>query len=189
MLFDFALFSSQWLADEIFCTVDFEDGEGAYGNGCETEVAADVNNCGGCGFVCQGQNANPNCVAGLCEFDCLVGFDDCDEDPNTGCETALTTLSDCGTCGSPCTLATPTQTRPVRPEAARWTPATPPSKTAMAWRRTAVRLISRRQSVTTGVAITPAFCRTPLKNAYSAPATSRRPTGAKRYRKRPEQLR
>jgi hypothetical protein len=104
-LFDFALFSSQWLSEEIFCAVDFEDCDDLYGNGCETDVANDVNNCGGCGIACQSQNATPDCVASLCEFDCLVGFDDCDEDPNTGCETALNTLTDCGTCGSPCVLA------------------------------------------------------------------------------------
>ena len=33
---------------------------------------------------------------------CDAGRGDCDQDPRNGCETALTTLSNCGACGVPC---------------------------------------------------------------------------------------
>lgn len=36
---------------------------------------------------------------------CEAGSGDCDKDPANGCETSLTTTTDCGACGNPCNLA------------------------------------------------------------------------------------
>ena len=40
------------------------------------------------------------CDNGLCVLPCPVGFADCSDEP--GCETSLTTLTDCGACGAEC---------------------------------------------------------------------------------------
>jgi hypothetical protein len=56
------------------------------------------------------QNGSNSCVGGVCVPICNPGFDDCDGDPNDGCETNLhTDESHCGACDDPCSnvLATP----------------------------------------------------------------------------------
>lgn len=42
------------------------------------------------------------CNSGNCEEPCPVGFADCDQDADNGCETALGTDHDCGGCGIAC---------------------------------------------------------------------------------------
>jgi hypothetical protein len=56
---------------------------------------------------CAFENGTGHCdAAGMCVIDdCDQGFDDCDDDPATGCETPLDTLTDCGGCGQACALA------------------------------------------------------------------------------------
>src|SRR5262249_22201915 len=40
---------------------------------------------------------------GMCGYDtCQAGFGDCDGDKTNGCEAALDTVSNCGTCGKTC---------------------------------------------------------------------------------------
>lgn len=68
-----------------------------------TNFETDVNNCGGCGVVCSLANATAACTDGECEVStCDAGFGDCDSDAANGCETPLTTTSDCGSCGNAC---------------------------------------------------------------------------------------
>src|SRR6185369_11798788 len=49
------------------------------------------------------------CQAGACTIACNPGFDDCDGDVSTGCETNVdTAVASCGTCGHACVLANAT---------------------------------------------------------------------------------
>jgi len=103
---DFALFASQWLAQRLDCPAGYEDCDDHYFNGCETHVAADVNNCGGCGIVCSLPHAAADCVDGNCVVgECAAGYGDCDGLPANGCERNLITdVSNCGYCGNVCNL-------------------------------------------------------------------------------------
>ncbi|MGE0784777.1 MAG: MopE-related protein [Sandaracinaceae bacterium] len=65
-----------------------------------------LTHCGGCDNACPTpDHAIAVCAAGSCDFTCMTGFDDCDGLPDNGCETALDTTSDCGTCGTSCSYA------------------------------------------------------------------------------------
>lgn len=73
-------------------------------DGCEVNVASDVNHCGGCGLRCETRpNTVARCETGTCQYACAPGYADCDGDPANGCEVA--TASDrehCGACGQRC---------------------------------------------------------------------------------------
>ena len=69
--------------------------------GCETDGNG-VENCGGCGVICDDTNGTPLCETGLCAISCNEGFDDCDGNVDNGCETPITTRHDCGACGNAC---------------------------------------------------------------------------------------
>ncbi len=74
-------------------------------NGCEVDAFGDVDNCGGCGVVCDVPNAVQRCVEpGRCEsVACLDGFRDCDTRPGNGCEARPSDdAKNCGTCGIVC---------------------------------------------------------------------------------------
>jgi len=49
---------------------------------------------------------NSTCVAGACGFVCNTGFANCDGLAQNGCETDITTTSNCGTCGHVCSVGT-----------------------------------------------------------------------------------
>jgi hypothetical protein len=89
------------------------DCDGVFANGCETGIAGDPSNCGGCGgttvsgtpnpaFICAGVDvlhAVPTCDNRVCGFgQCIQGWGDCTG--ATGCETDLTTIDNCGGCGN-----------------------------------------------------------------------------------------
>jgi hypothetical protein len=78
--------------------------DGAEPNGCETPLNT-LLHCGACGAPCGRPHATESCITGVCLIDaCVPGWGNCDGlDPN-GCETSLTTLSDCGACGVACSL-------------------------------------------------------------------------------------
>ncbi len=72
------------------------------------DLNADRRNCGACGRDC-GALAHVNaswvaCSAGRCVLTgaCASGFGDCDRNPDTGCESQLTSDVHCGTCGGAC---------------------------------------------------------------------------------------
>lgn len=89
-------------------------------NGCTIDGATDENNCGGCGKVCLSTAAahvdaiNGNqCLSGACNPSCASLYDDCDNNPNNGCEKSVgSDVSNCGacnvTCGTTNTTAAPT---------------------------------------------------------------------------------
>lgn len=81
-------------------------------DGCEENLASNNANCGACGRVCQfGASAHVNpatqagnsCSAsGACVPTCATGWDNCDSEPWDGCETDLTSVTNCGLCGRDC---------------------------------------------------------------------------------------
>jgi hypothetical protein len=79
---------------------------GTGGDGCETSVLNDPNNCGACGNTCAvAPNRSATCTMGVCGMTstCNVGFADCNALAPDGCE--INTRNDarnCGTCGNNC---------------------------------------------------------------------------------------
>jgi hypothetical protein len=74
-------------------------------DGCEENLASNNANCGACGRVCAtsaGTTANTCNASGACIPTCATGFDSCDSQPWNGCETNLTSLTNCGICGRDC---------------------------------------------------------------------------------------
>ncbi len=90
----------------VSCNSGFGDCDVDAATGCETNVSSDESNCGQCGAACFVQNGVAACAAGACTDDiiqCFDGFDDCDLDPDNGCEANLGgDPSNCGQCGATC---------------------------------------------------------------------------------------
>ena len=78
--------------------------DGSTANGCEIDLADDVENCGRCGVTCQPDGSGrPHCDAGSCRIDCAEGVRNCDGDTGNGCETeVMTNPRHCGGCGNDC---------------------------------------------------------------------------------------
>ncbi|HOX46409.1 MAG TPA: choice-of-anchor D domain-containing protein [Myxococcota bacterium] len=70
--------------------------------GCETRTDNDPAHCGDCDTVCTNAHGGIACANSLCSPSCSSLWGSCDGDPIDGCETQLTSLSDCGFCGTPC---------------------------------------------------------------------------------------
>jgi len=89
------------------CAPGFGDCDGLADNGCEQDVSADVQNCGGCGLACNFQNGSGDCSGGQCVIAaCNDGFGDCDGDGYNGCEADFSSdVDNCGSCGSTCQVA------------------------------------------------------------------------------------
>jgi len=88
----------------VSCDAGYADCNITDDDGCEVHTDTDVQSCGGCGTVCSFEHASASCVAGECVMGaCDESWDDCDGDPDTGCEAdLLTSLAHCGACDSPC---------------------------------------------------------------------------------------
>lgn len=72
------------------------------------DTRSDVEHCGGCQQRCQFANGIASCVGGRCALaSCNAGFADCDGNASNGCETPLSTASNCARCGDACTGGTP----------------------------------------------------------------------------------
>lgn len=87
------------------CQQYFGDCDGnLQSNGCEANHSFSPLHCGRCDHPCPSQPHRPGaCVLLSCSTGpCEEGWGDCDGQPVNGCERALTTTSDCGTCNVPC---------------------------------------------------------------------------------------
>jgi hypothetical protein len=87
------------------CTAGYADCDKMVGDGCESQVASDPMNCGGCGKVCPAPpNVATTCANGMCGLGgCLPGFADCDGNAANGCEVNLMTdPNNCSMCGMKC---------------------------------------------------------------------------------------
>ncbi|UJR87117.1 hypothetical protein [Sandaracinus amylolyticus] len=86
------------------CDPGWDDCNGLPGDGCETRTQTSVDHCGACGNACDLANAGEVCTNGTCDVgSCMPGFDNCDGQAATGCEThTQTSTAHCGTCGYAC---------------------------------------------------------------------------------------
>ncbi len=87
------------------CNAGFADCTAAAG--CETQLGTNQN-CYACGKACSNGHGTTSCTGNpgtfACTPACATGFKDCNSDADDGCETSTTTLTDCGTCGNPCSF-------------------------------------------------------------------------------------
>ena len=88
------------------CTGGYADCDGAAGNGCEVNLASDVNHCGSCPGRCALAQATAACASGRCLVaSCDAGYADCNGAAADGCEVDLrSTPTSCGACGRACAL-------------------------------------------------------------------------------------
>jgi hypothetical protein len=86
------------------CDPGFADCDGVASNGCETNIATNVNNCGLCNNACMLPNAQADCAKGTCAVAaCQVPFADCNGAASDGCEANLQSdAANCGACGQAC---------------------------------------------------------------------------------------
>ncbi len=86
------------------CDTGWFDCNSQEGDGCETDIFTDPENCGGCGSACTFPNGLGQCAGGSCFLvGCVSGYDDCNNDPSDGCETDLSNdVNNCGFCHNRC---------------------------------------------------------------------------------------
>ncbi len=90
----------------VTCDLGWDDCNANLADGCETDVAADPSNCGGCGIACpSAPQADPACTESQCTFACQSLWGDCNGLPDDGCELKLTDVSHCGDCSTICHAA------------------------------------------------------------------------------------
>lgn len=91
------------------CNAGYANCDGLFASGCATATSTDIQNCGACGHLCAAANATPGCTNGKCGImACNQGYADCDVNPDTGCEAALTSdPMNCGKCGNKCPMNAP----------------------------------------------------------------------------------
>lgn len=81
------------------------DCNGEPADGCEVDPTSDITNCGICGRVCRDTalHAGPACLERACTVACLASYDDCNGNPDDGCESELDRdEANCRTCGRSC---------------------------------------------------------------------------------------
>jgi hypothetical protein len=72
-------------------------------NGACANPLTSPTNCGTCGTTCSSVNGTPSCTSGSCKWTCNPNFAHCGAG-NTGCETAINTVSQCGGCSTNCLI-------------------------------------------------------------------------------------
>jgi hypothetical protein len=71
------------------------------------DLLNDPNSCGACNSPCKpaGPNQQRACKKGVCFYECLPGWADCNGDTSDGCETNLNVHpGNCGACGNACNI-------------------------------------------------------------------------------------
>ena len=92
------------------CDPGWGDCDGVVTNGCENTLDS-LQDCGACGVTCDRDHATPSCSGDVCHIQsCDSLWDDCNSVDADGCETSLETLTDCGSCNTPCGLPHATAT-------------------------------------------------------------------------------
>jgi alpha-tubulin suppressor-like RCC1 family protein len=88
------------------CSTGYADCDGVVANGCEVDLATDVNNCGGCGASCPVPSgvASAACSNATCGIgSCIPGRADCNGIASDGCEVDTThDVNNCGGCNIAC---------------------------------------------------------------------------------------
>ncbi|MFO0561991.1 MAG: hypothetical protein U0269_28520 [Polyangiales bacterium] len=93
------------------CSAGFGDCNSSGADGCEVNTTNNVSHCGGCGAACPARTAtNVSCSGSSCSYTCTAGNGNCDGNITNGCETPLTTTSNCGGCGVGCSRTNATAT-------------------------------------------------------------------------------
>jgi hypothetical protein len=84
------------------CVVACEAPTMRCGSSC-VDVTSDPSHCGDCTNVCVDRpRATALCRMSECALGCGDGYLDCDTSMENGCETPITTNTDCGACRTPC---------------------------------------------------------------------------------------
>jgi hypothetical protein len=88
------------------CPAGFGDCNGDPSDGCEVNLANDVNNCKTCGALCVAANGTAKCSASTCAIaSCDASHADCTGGYADGCEASVATdVNNCGGCGTVCTI-------------------------------------------------------------------------------------
>jgi hypothetical protein len=86
------------------CAMNYLDCNARASDGCEVHYTDDPQNCGGCGNVCQFNNADATCMNSGCAISmCHANYADCDTSSSDGCEVdTQTDPFNCGSCGHAC---------------------------------------------------------------------------------------
>ncbi|MBN1771023.1 MAG: hypothetical protein JXB32_07180 [Deltaproteobacteria bacterium] len=86
------------------CDSGWGNCNGVTSDGCEASLTT-LTNCGTCGRTCDLANASESCATGSCVLGtCYSGWGNCNGVASDGCEASLTSLTNCGACGVPCSL-------------------------------------------------------------------------------------
>jgi hypothetical protein len=92
----------------VACNPNWGNCDGSVSNGCETSLTS-LSNCGTCGTTCDLANASESCATGSCVLgSCSTNWGNCNGVASDGCEASLTSLTNCGVCGTPCSPANAT---------------------------------------------------------------------------------
>jgi hypothetical protein len=88
----------------VACAMGYADCNLSAADGCETDIFNTKDHCGGCNKGCDLAHASESCAVGACVLGtCDSGFEDCDNNPQTGCEIDLQNdVQNCGTCNKEC---------------------------------------------------------------------------------------
>ena len=91
------------------CAAGFDDCNALPDDGCEQDITASLEHCGGCNVGCDLANAAESCGGGSCLLGaCDPGFANCDNNPATGCESELASdAQHCGSCSNDCSTVYP----------------------------------------------------------------------------------
>ncbi len=94
--------------EDTFADCNKNAGAGRSGDGCETSITFNDEDCGGCGVACEtGVGTRRNTCGGesgtTCVPQCAADYGDCDGNPTNGCESSLLTDDQhCGACDNEC---------------------------------------------------------------------------------------